>query len=88
MSGRADVVEDREKAKELWSPLVKAWFPQGPEDPNLALIRVRVESADYWDVKSSKLVQLYGFAKSILTGQPPGAELGVRKHVEADRAAG
>jgi general stress protein 26 len=69
VSGRAELIEDKKKVEELWNPLLKAWFPEGIEDPNLTLIRVHVESAEYWDFHSSTMVQLMGFAKSIFTGK-------------------
>ncbi len=42
MSGRARVVRDPAKVRELWSPVHKAWFPKGPEDPSIGLLRVEV----------------------------------------------
>ena len=69
ISGTARLVRDRAKAKELWNPVLKAWFPDGLDDPDLALLRVRVEKAEYWDAPSSKMVQLAGFVKAIVTGQ-------------------
>src|SRR5688572_11191056 len=42
VSGRARLVKDRAKAKELWNPFYKSWFPKGLDDPNLALLRVTV----------------------------------------------
>lgn len=47
--GGASVHEDHDKAKELWSAAAQGWFPGGPADPNLALIRVRPDHAEYWD---------------------------------------
>jgi general stress protein 26 len=69
LSGTATLVRDREKIKELWKPILKAWFPDGLEDPDLALLRVKVEKAEYWDSPSSKMVQLAGFLKAIATGK-------------------
>jgi general stress protein 26 len=69
VSGRAEMVHDRSKIEELWSPAYKAFFPDGVEDPNIALVKVKVERAEYWDSPSSKLVQLVGFAKAIITGK-------------------
>lgn len=74
VSGVARVLRDTQKAKELWSPILKAWFPEGPEDPNLGVIRVEVHSAEYWDSPSSKVVQLIGFAKAVLTGKRSDGE--------------
>ena len=64
VSGMARVVRDSAKAKELWTPLHKAWFPEGLEDPKLALLRVDIERAEYWDTPSSAVVRLVSFAKS------------------------
>ncbi|WP_418320425.1 pyridoxamine 5'-phosphate oxidase family protein [Piscinibacter sakaiensis] len=71
IAGNASVVEDPAKKQQLWSAMAKAWFPGGPEDPDLALVGVRVIHADYWDVKSNKLVQLLKMAKAAVTGDPP-----------------
>lgn len=68
VAGRAEIVKDREKIRELWTPAMKAWLAKGVDDPEIALIRVDVDSAQYWDAPNGKLVQLAGFAKAILTG--------------------
>lgn len=49
VSGRAELVDDRAKAGALWSPAMKLFFPGGKDDPNLRLIRVNAETAEYWD---------------------------------------
>ena len=49
VSGKASIVADRAKIEALWSPPMKIFFPEGKDDPNLRLIRVRAESAEYWD---------------------------------------
>jgi general stress protein 26 len=75
ISGRATLVKDEVIAKELWNPFFKAWFPKGLDDPRLALLRVAVERAEYWDSPNSKLVQLGGFLKAVITGkQAKGGE--------------
>jgi general stress protein 26 len=56
ISGRAEVVRDVARTRELWSPIDQEWFPKGPDDPRLVLIRVRIESAAYWDRLSTKMV--------------------------------
>ncbi len=71
VSGRAQVVTDRSKIKELWTPLMKTWFPKGEDDPEICLIRVRAESAEYWDSPSSTIVHIYGLAKAVVTGERP-----------------
>ncbi len=68
VSGKAQVVRDRKKAEELWNPFYKAWFPGGLDDPDLALLKVPVEKAEYWDSPSSPVVHLIGFVKAVATG--------------------
>ena len=68
LSGRAEVVKDKAKIEELWSPVLKAWFPEGLDDPHLCLLRIPVEQAEYWDAPSSKIVQLFGMVKAMATG--------------------
>ena len=67
--GTAEVVKDRAKIEELWSPIYKAWFPEGLDDPHICLLCVHVEDAEYWDAPNSKIVQLVGFAKALITGK-------------------
>ncbi len=69
ISGRANLVRDKAKAEELWQPALKAWFPKGVEDPDLALLKVEVEKAEYWDTPSSAMVHLFGYVKATLTGK-------------------
>jgi general stress protein 26 len=68
ISGTARVVHDAAKAKELWNPALKAWFPDGLDDPTVALLCVTIEQAEYWDGSASKLVQLAGIVKALATG--------------------
>ncbi|HEV2708184.1 MAG TPA: pyridoxamine 5'-phosphate oxidase family protein [Pyrinomonadaceae bacterium] len=69
VSGKARLVRDPEKARELWNPAFKAWFPKGLEDPDLALLKVTVEKAEYWDSSQSAFVHLVGFIKAVATGE-------------------
>ncbi len=71
VSGTASVVEDMARTQQLWSKLNEAWFPGGATDPDLALVRVSVSHADYWDVKTNKVAQLFKMAKASVTGKPP-----------------
>lgn len=80
LSGQAGVVDDMAKKEALWSPMAKAWFPGGPTDPDLALLQVSIDHAEYWDVKESKMVQLAKMAKAALTGEPP-RDLGEHKEL-------
>lgn len=74
VTGSANLLHDREKAKELWHAELKAWFPKGLDDPRLSLLRVRVVSAEYWDLSSGRMVHLLGRAMSALGGHPENDE--------------
>lgn len=74
VSGAAERVEDRAQAERLWNPFLKAWFPDGLETPNLTLVKVHAETAEYWEAAhSSKVVTLLGYAKAAVTGKTPDA---------------
>ena len=77
ISGRAHVLKDRAKARELWTAAARSWFPDGVDDPHLTLIRVRIESAEYWDAGSTKMKQLVQIARSAITGR---ANMAMARH--------
>lgn len=68
LTGTADIVIDREKARELWTPIAKAWFEKGVDDPDLTLIKVTPDDGHYWDTKNGKLITLIKIAVSAVTG--------------------
>ncbi len=71
VSGVAELVRDREKIRFLWRDIMSTWFPQGPDDPEIALLKVSVDHAEYWDSPSSAMVYAYGYVKAKITGEPP-----------------
>ena len=72
VSGDASVVRDSAKAKELWNAAVSAWFPDGPETPELVLLKVRATGAEYWDTPGTLTASLISFVKAHTTGEPGG----------------
>lgn len=71
VSGTAAIVEDQTKKDYLFTPFAKAWFPGGPTDPDMALLVVDIDHAEYWNVTESKMTQLAKMAKAAITGEPP-----------------
>jgi general stress protein 26 len=71
ISGSAERVVDRERIKAMWNPAVQAWYPHGPDDPHVMLVKVVSHSAEYWDSSASGMVSLYKMAKAVLTGTTP-----------------
>lgn len=68
ITGIAEVVDDIAKKKELWNPFVKAWFPEGPEDPNVVLLKVIPERAEYWQGPSTGVGRLVSVAAKLVSG--------------------
>lgn len=71
VDGRARIVTDKATIKDLWRESMRTWFPKGTDDPNVALLKVTVDSAEYWDAPSSAMVHAYGYLKAVTTGKPP-----------------
>jgi general stress protein 26 len=78
--GRARIVTDKDKVREFWSEAARVWFPKGPDESDIALIEVMVDTAEYWDAPSATMVYAYGYVKARLTGEPP--DLGDNRTVE------
>jgi general stress protein 26 len=58
ISGTARLVRDRERMRALWADQLEPWFPRGLDDPDLALLEVRIDKAEYWDRPSSENVKI------------------------------
>jgi general stress protein 26 len=72
LSGVATVSQDRDQIDKRWNAGAKAWFPKGKDDPEVALLKVSVAHAEYWDAPSSKMVVAWAYLKSRVTGKQPG----------------
>ncbi len=70
VSGRAEVLHDRAKADALWSPAMKLFFPGGKDDPNLRLVRVHAETAEYWDGPGTIVGKALHFLLTAVTDEP------------------
>lgn len=75
ISGTAAVVDDPALLEELWSPVVDAWFPEGPQGSKATLLKVDSSSAQYWD-SPGRLATLVSLVTSKVTGEPKGGESG------------
>jgi general stress protein 26 len=80
ITGVAQVVREREKIEELWKPEFKMWFPKGKDDPEIALLRISLEKAEYWDSPSSTVSYALSFVSSLVTGKQP--DFGENKKLE------
>jgi general stress protein 26 len=85
VTGTATASRDQQKIDELWSPFHKAWFPEGKHDPSIMVIRVDVDSVEYWEAASRKMVQVAGLVKSLVTGKL--CRLGENKTIDMNTGA-
>jgi general stress protein 26 len=69
LSGMASVSKDPALIEELWEAPYKAWFPGGKDDPNIAVLRVKVDHGEYWDSPSGPVAHAFGLVKAIITGE-------------------
>jgi general stress protein 26 len=73
VSGHGRVLRDQARIDELWSDAFRTWFPKGKDDPAIALIRVDVDTVQYWDSPSSTMIYAFGYLKALATGERPDA---------------
>lgn len=73
ISGKAQLIRDRAKIEALWRPDLKAWFPEETNDPDIALLKIQAEKAEYWDSPSGVVAKTLGFIKAATTGEPAGS---------------
>lgn len=67
--GSAEIVTDRQLVVDKWSPIVKAWFPDGVNDPNLSLLRIQPVEAYFWEAETGKMVHFLKIAASVVTSE-------------------
>lgn len=58
LEGRARVVTNAKKKKELWTKGLERWFEDGPEDPEVVLLHVRATRAEWWSFEEQGDVEL------------------------------
>jgi general stress protein 26 len=71
VAGHGDVRQDRDKVEQLWNPMVEAWFPEGKDSPNVGLLFVESDTAEYWDTPGGKVASALAFVKAKVTGDKP-----------------
>jgi general stress protein 26 len=74
LTGHAEVVRDPKLAQELWSAEAQAWWPDGPSDPAVRVLRVVPDQAEYWDTRGNAVTVALKVAAARLGGDRP--ELG------------
>ena len=78
--GRAEMIRDPDKAEELWSTEAEVWWPRGPQDPTVRVLRVAPEQAEYWDTRGNSVVVALKLMAARMSGRQP--DLGENKKVQ------
>jgi general stress protein 26 len=68
LRGTASSNQDKAKIKDLWNPMYKAWFPNGEDDPEIAVLKVDIAEGDYWEANSSKIIMGIRYVAAAVTG--------------------
>ena len=70
LRGHGRVVQDPARVRRLWKEPHRVWFPNGPDDPDIAMIAITPDSAEFWDTSgTNRLEYIWEAAKAYATGQ-------------------
>jgi len=67
VSGVARAFQDPAKVRELWSSGAQRWFPEGPDDPHITILKVEIAQAEYWDVDKRAMIRF--LEKGVVAGE-------------------
>lgn len=71
ISGRAEIVDDLDRKKEFWSKAYELMFDlEDYTDPRITLIKIKTETAEYWDTGST-VKSVYNFVKKVVGTEEP-----------------
>ena len=80
LAGTATISRDQARIDEWWNPWVEAWFPEGKDDPSVALLKVEADSAEYWHVDKPGIVRAVESIRALITKTVP--DVGDNRTVE------
>jgi general stress protein 26 len=70
VAGTAEVVADRQLIRDMWNQMVEAWFPDGPDTPEVVLLHVGSDSAEYWTSPGGTAATVLQWVKSRVMHSP------------------
>jgi general stress protein 26 len=71
ITGRAGIIHDADRTKAAWRRTDEVWWPEGPTDPHVCLLRIEPFIGELWDGPASTVATIFEFAKARLTGEKP-----------------
>jgi general stress protein 26 len=69
LTGKAEVIDDKNKIEKLWEPIMKTWFTEGKDDPRITVIKFTPEEGYYWDTKHGKAIAFLKMMVGAATGK-------------------
>lgn len=81
ISAAARIENNRDEIARLWKPDWKLWFPEGKDDPSIALMKCNVQRAEYWEPKGGKLRVLFDMLRAAIQDKPADAYQTPPKHI-------
>jgi general stress protein 26 len=70
LDGTASLSKEKSKMRELYTPIVRTWFPEGLDDPHLTLIRFDAARGVFWESPGGAWQVATAFATALVTGKP------------------
>ncbi len=71
LAGTATITRDAALIEKFWNPWVAAWFPDGKDDPKVALLEITADSVEYWHVDKPGVVRAFESVKALITRTTP-----------------
>ena len=71
ITASACVTRDICKIDQVWRLTDEVWWPGGPSDSNVCLLRIEPQAGELWDGPASTAVAVFEFAKAFATGAQP-----------------
>lgn len=68
LTGRATLIDDHERVRDLWQEGFKVWFPRGKDDPDIEVISIQPEYGEFWDTTGGHRAKFYWEAAKALVG--------------------
>ena len=65
--GTGEILRDQARIDKYWNPFMEGWFEMGKDDPDIRILKVSVEDANYWDTQSNKMFTFFKMIKNAIT---------------------
>lgn len=66
LMGRAEIVEDLELKRSIWTPAHYRWNPSGPDDPETVFMRLVTDRMELWSAVHKVMPPPEGYSAAVL----------------------